>query len=111
METFALKDNDIYLDDLGNFAVIDGQAQKAQDASTSIKVVQGECYFDTERGVPYNNIMGERLNQSIIQEYVNSEAKRIDGVLGAQAIFEDLSARELKFDILVSTEEGVISGI
>lgn len=111
MQTIALRNNDLYLDEFGNIAIIEGQAQKAQDASTSIKVVKGECYFDTERGVPYNNVLGEPVNQSLIQEYVNSEAKRIEGVLGASAVFTSFDNRDLNFDILVSTEEGVISGI
>ena len=69
MITFGLNDSlDLEIDSEGNFAIKEGQEQIAQDVSTSVKMYRGEYVFDVNRGVPYENILGERLNQSLIQE-------------------------------------------
>lgn len=103
---------DIELDDNGNWAIKEGQEQIAQDVSTSVKMVKGEYVFDINRGVPYEQIFGERLNQSLIQEYMNTEAKRINGVLDTTVIFNSLdTSRNLDYDILISTENGIIEGL
>ena len=112
MKTLALDDNhDLFLDEFGNLAFREGQYQKAQDVSTAVKTVRGEYVFDNTIGLPYDLIMGEPVNQSLVQEYVNEEAKRIDGVLGARVILNSLDDRVLDADILVSTEDGIIEGI
>ena len=73
---------------------------------------RGEYVFDVNRGVPYENILGERLNQSLIQEYMNIEAKRINDVLNTTVIFNELdNSRTLDYDILISTTNGVIEGL
>lgn len=113
MITFGKGDSwDIELDDNGNFALKDGQEQIAQDVATAVKMYKGEYVFDTERGVPFTDIMGERLNQALIQEFMNKEAKRINGVLNTTVIFNDFdSSRVLDYDILISTEQGLIEGL
>ena len=56
--------------------------------------------------------LGERLNQSLIQEYMNIEAKRINDVLNTTVIFNELdNSRTLDYDILISTTNGVIEGL
>lgn len=110
-KTIGLVGNDIALDSKGNWMIKEGQAQKAQDASTSIKVWEGECVFDTERGVPYDLILGKQPNYPLIQEYVNQEGKRIEGVLNCKAEFDGLNNRNLDFNIQVTTDEGTTNGI
>lgn len=113
MITFGLNDSlDLEIDSEGNFATKEGQEQIAQDVSTSVKMYRGEYVFDVNRGVPYENILGERLNQSLIQEYMNIEAKRINDVLNTTVIFNELdNSRTLDYDILISTTNGVIEGL
>lgn len=102
---------DLTLDNLGNIATKSDQRQKAQDVATSVKVYSGECVFDSERGLPYNLVMAEQVNRPLLQEYVNIETKRIDGVQNTEVVVNGLKDRELDFDILVSTEDGVINGL
>lgn len=114
MKTFALDENhDIFLDEQGNIAMLEGQAQIAQDVATSCLVDLGEAEFDTERGVPYNQILGEPADMSLLQEYIDREAKRCDSdVLGATIINDRLdneNDRRLSFEIMVSTTEGVVN--
>ena len=113
MITFGLNDSlDLEIDSEGNFAIKEGQEQIAQDVSTSVNMYRGEYVFDVNRGVPYENILGERLNQSLIQEYMNIEAKRINDVLNTTVIFNELdNSRTLDYDILISTTNGVIEGL
>lgn len=113
MITFGKGDSwDLELDDNGNFALKEGQEQIAQDVATSVKMWKGEYVFDVDRGVPYGVILGQALNQAYIQEYMNSEAKRINDVLGIDVIFNQLdTSRTLDYDILISTVDGVIEGI
>lgn len=113
MITFGKDDSwDLEIDDNGNFAIKEGQEQIAQDVATSVKMYRGEYVFDINRGVPYDSILGERLNQSLVQEYMNNEAKRINDVLNATVIFNQLdTSRTLDYDILISTKDGVIEGL
>ncbi len=113
MITFGLNDSwDLEIDSEGNFALKEGQEQIAQDVATSVKMYRGEYVFDVNRGVPYDNLLGERLNNSLIQEYINIEAKRINDVLNTTVIFNELdNSRTLDYDILISTTNGVIEGL
>lgn len=113
MITFGLNDSwDLEINSEGNFAIKEGQEQIAQDVATSVKMYRGEYVFDVNRGVPYETVLGERLNQSLIQEYMNIEAKRINDVLNTTVIFNQLdNSRTLDYDILISTTEGVIEGL
>lgn len=105
-KTLALtNDWDLYLGNDGNIATVTGQEQKSQDAATSVKIWQGEYVFDTTRGLPYNLIMANPVNRSLLQEYIGVEARRIDGVRGTTVVFNDFENRQLDFDVLVSTEE------
>ena len=113
MITFGKNDSwDLEIDENGNFALKEGQEQIAQDVATSVKMYKGEYIFDVDRGVPYDTILGERLNQSLLQEFMNNEAKRINGVIATTVIFNSLDTqRELDYDILISTKDGVIEGL
>ena len=105
-KTLALtNDWDLYLGNDGNIATVAGQEQKSQDVATSVKVWQGEYIFDTTRGLPYNLVMANPINRSLLQEYIGVEARRIDGVRGTTVVFNDFENRQLDFDVLVSTEE------
>lgn len=105
-KTLALtNDWDLYLGNDGNIATVTGQEQKSQDVATSVKIWQGEYVFDTTRGLPYNLVMANPVNRSLLQEYIGVEARRIDGVRGTTVVFNDFENRQLDFDVLVSTEE------
>ena len=113
MITFALDENhDIFLDKEGNIATKTGQEQIAQDVATACLLVEGEDRFDTTRGIPYNLVIGNPVNLSLLQEYVEREAMRCDdSVLSATITsdsFNNRTKRQLGFDIKVSTKEGEV---
>lgn len=108
MKTFALNNSwDLYLDPLGNIAIKEGKSQIAQDVASSCRVWKGEDIWDNSRGVPYKEeVMGRRINISMIQALYGREARRIEGVVDTQVIVSELDNRVLKPDIIAITEDG-----
>jgi hypothetical protein len=55
----------------------------AQDASTSCLTWAGECYYDTTRGVRYQNILGAAPNLTLLQSEYSREALKVPGCASA----------------------------
>jgi hypothetical protein len=76
--TVALDENgDIYLDQNGNIAMINGVAGVAQTVSTALSLWLGEYDFNTTIGMPYNAIMGETLDQLLLYSYVKDVVSNV----------------------------------
>ena len=86
-----------------NVATVDGNDQIAQDVASSVRVWNGEIPFDITRGIAYNK--PEELQGSLNFE-MRDQAKLIDGVAGANVVFNKLSNRELDTTIYVTTNNG-----
>jgi hypothetical protein len=68
---------DLTLDAFGNLAITAGNYAVAQDAACACRTWRGELWYDTTRGVPYQQIMGHRppsiqfVKQALLNEVYN----------------------------------------
>lgn len=93
---------DLYLDDMKNIAILDGNERLAQDVASSVRIFKGECPFDIQRGVEYNKPDDER---STLQSDMKEQVDLVEGVQDSVVIFEELKDRKLKPMIYVTNEE------
>jgi hypothetical protein len=105
MKTLALDNTnwDLGLDDVGNIATKEGNNQISQDVASSVRVFKGECPFDTDRGVAYNE--PDLIRETLMFD-MNNEAKRIKGVADSTVVFNQLENRKLSTTIYIETESG-----
>lgn len=104
MKTLALgTDWDVYTDDLGNIATIEGDNRLAQDVASSVRVFFGELPFNVTRGVEYNK---PDQNRETLNHQMNDNAKLVEGVSESIVIFEELKDRTLKPVVYVTNTDG-----
>lgn len=104
MKTLALgTDWDVYVDDIGNIATLDGGNRLAQDVASSVRVFFGELPFNVNRGVEYNK---PDENRETLNHQMNQNAKLVEGVSESVVIFEELQNRTLKPVIYVTSDSG-----
>lgn len=100
-------DWDLMLDDMGNLATISGGIETAQAVATSCRVWRGEMIYDTTRGVPYKSeVFGVVPNFSMIETYLENEAKRIENVNSITVNMDSFNNRRLTPDIQVTLKSG-----
>lgn len=72
--TFALnKEGDSYLDNNGNIAIITGIDSVSQTVSNALQLWLGEYQFDTTLGIPWYNILGDKFNRLLVNNYITDE--------------------------------------
>lgn len=84
MATTLLLDRDNYdlcLDAAGNIALAEEPYAQEQDVASECRVFEGECYYDTTRGVPYwGAILGQTPPVQIMKERLAAAARLVPGV-------------------------------
>lgn len=85
---------DISLDGDGNFALVTDAEAVAQNVATLLRTFQGECYYDTDRGIPYfTQILGRDYAPSVIMGLYNKAAKTVPYVTTARTTITGISNR------------------
>lgn len=97
---------DLVLDASGNIAVASDPYSMAQDAASAIKVFLGECYWDTELGLPYlTQIFGHNPPLGLLKALFNAEAETVPGVVSPQCFMAGLSSRIATGQVQITSEE------
>lgn len=95
---------DLVIDARGNIAVADEPYALAQDVATACRTVQGECWYDTSRGVPYfTQILGRTPSAQVIKSAFIQEALRIPDVASAKCYLQAVENRQLTGQIQVTS--------
>lgn len=95
---------DLVLDASGNWAVADEPYALAQDVASACRTVQGECWYDTTRGVPYfTQILGKNPSAQVIKAALVREALRVPDVASAKCFLQALQNRRLTGQIQVTS--------
>ena len=104
---------DLLLDHNGNIAVASETYAIAQDISSAVRVFQGECYYDTEQGIPYlAGVLGKNQSVSVFQSQVEQVALTVPGVADARCLVRNMSSnRQLTGSILFTTTSGETSNV
>lgn len=103
---------DLVLDINGNMAVASDPYSQAQDASSECKLVQGELWYDTTRGIPYfSSIIGRLPPLTLIKSYYTQAVlNNVPGVVAAQVFINGLSPqRVLSGQVQVTNEAGALT--
>lgn len=75
--------NDWVLASNGDIAVASEPYSLAQDAASAIRLVQGECWYDTTQGVRWRDILGNAPPLALIKSYIQQAALSVPGVVSA----------------------------
>ncbi len=77
---------DLVLDAFGNIAVADNPYSMAQDVASALKLFNGECYYDTTKGVRYfEDILGKTPPLPLLKSELTDAALTVPGVTFSQA--------------------------
>jgi hypothetical protein len=87
---------DLCLDALGNIAVATEPYSQSQDVASECLVYEGECYYDTTRGIPYpSQILGQMQPVQVLKESLAAAAALVPGVSGVKVFLTAISTREI----------------
>lgn len=103
---------DLVADAKGNIAVAAPPYAVAQDAASSVKLFQGELYYDTTQGIPYwQQILGKFPPLQIVRAAVIAAAETVPGVTAASAFFTSFTDRALGGQLQVTDVTGAVQGV
>jgi hypothetical protein len=87
---------DLCLTANGDIAVATEPYAQEQDVASECRVFEGECYYDTTRGIPYlTSILGRPVPVQILKEKLAEAARRVPGVRTATVYLTDITARSI----------------
>lgn len=82
---------DLVLDRSGNIAICSEPYSVLQDVSNAIRVFQGECYYGTSKGLPYQaQILGKSQSVPIFQRLAEAAARTVPLVQDASCVVSRL---------------------
>ena len=97
---------DLVTDASGNIAVAGPPYSQAQDASSAIRLFLGELYYDTTKGVPYQNILAKTPNISVLKSYMVAAALTVPGVVSAVCFITAITSRGVSGQVQITNEQG-----
>ena len=100
---------DLTLDASGNIAVATAPYQLAQDAASAIRLFQGELWYDTTQGVPYQNILAQNPPLSLLKQQLVDAALTVPDVVSAQCFIASVSGRGVTGQVQVTNSSGVVT--
>lgn len=100
---------DLVLDVAGNIAVAADPYSQAQDASSAIRTFQGEVFYDTTLGVPYNAILNKAPNLSYIRSKLQDAALTVPGLKSSAVFFSSFNGRQLSGQVRSTNTAGQTS--
>lgn len=101
---------DLTISAVGDIAIATDPYSQAQDAACEIRTFQGECYYDTTRGVPYfSQILGRPPSYSLMRAEFNAAALRTPGLVASKCFFTSFIERVLRGQVQVTNESGEIA--
>jgi hypothetical protein len=72
---------DLCLDAKGNIALASEPYSLAQDVASECRLFEGECYYDTTRGIPYaSSILGQMQPAQVLRGKLVAAAELVPGV-------------------------------
>lgn len=87
---------DICLDAGGNIALASDPYSMEQDVASECRVFEGECYYDTTIGIPYDTaILGRSVPIQVLKERIAIAAMRVPGVTNVTVYLTDIDSRSI----------------
>ena len=80
----------------GDIALASEPYSLEQDVASECRTYEGECYYDTTRGVPYPEaILGRPIPLQLLKEALAAAAKRVPGVDDVTVYLKDIAPRSI----------------
>lgn len=104
---------DLVLDANGNIAVAAEPYAAAQDAASAIRTFLGECWLDTNVGVPYlQRVFGKgQPSLALLKGLLQDAALTVPGVASAQVWITSLQGRTVGGQVQVTLTSGQTSAL
>jgi hypothetical protein len=102
---------DLTIDDFGNIALATGAYALAQNVACAVRLFLGEQYYQTDKGIPYDKILGKAVPIAYLTGLIEKQALTVIGVVSAKCIINDFSNRKITGKILFIDTEGAENGI
>lgn len=103
---------DLVTDSYGNIAVAAEPYALAQDSASSIKLFQGELWYDTSQGVPYwEQVLGQAPPLILMKTFFNEAALSVPGVKGAQSFIRSVAGRKVTGQVQTKDTTGRLTAL
>lgn len=103
---------DLVLDVNGNIALAGAPYSVAQDVASATRTFLGECWYDTELGLPYwQQILGEFPPLQYVSQQIQTAAYTIPNVVAAEVSFSSFDNRSLAGQIQIIDTDGVTNNV
>lgn len=102
MYSLQLNDNwDLCIDNSGDIALCTAPYSKAQEVANAVRTFLGECYYNTNLGVPYfETVFKTGISMSEISHHIKKAAETVEDVYNVITALEyDIVERKLKGQI------------
>ena len=94
---------DLVLDVNGNIALAGTPYSYAQDVASAVRTFLGECWYNTNLGLPYwQKILGELPPLGYIQQQIGVEALTIPNIISAEATIVAFTDGDIQGVILIT---------
>jgi hypothetical protein len=94
---------DLVLDINGNIALAGTPYSYAQDVTSAVRTFLGECWYNTNLGMPYwQKILGELPPLGYIEQQISLEALTIPNIISAEASIVNFVNRAIEGVILIT---------
>ena len=104
---------DLDIDASGNIAMADAPWACAQDAASACRLWKGESFYDTSRGIPYQQaILGQQPPPQLLAGWYQTEAETVPNVEKATVALQFTRAsRALGGQIQLTLTDGSINNV
>lgn len=101
---------DLVLDASGNIALASNPYSLAQDAACAIRTFAGECWYNTELGIPYwTSILGYLPTLQYVKSQFVAAAETVPEVVSAQVFITGFTNRQITGQVQVTDSAGTTS--
>ena len=103
---------DLVLDVNGNIALAAAPYSIAQDVASATRTFLGECWYNTELGLPYwQQILGNYPPLQFIKQQIIIQALTIPNVVNGEVTFQSFADRVLSGQIQIIDTDGAVNNV
>ncbi|MHB1953091.1 MAG: hypothetical protein ACYCOU_05035 [Sulfobacillus sp.] len=99
---------DLVLDSDGNIALAQPPYAVAQDVASALRLYQGELWYDTTQGVPYQTLLSQNPTEAQIAAAFNQAALSVPGVIAANTVLTSSVGRKVSGQVSFTTADGTV---
>ena len=84
----------------------------AQSVANAARLWKGEAPFNSDRGIPYEQVLGGKVPERVLSQWYQTEAETVPNVQSAVAVLEfDRATRNLGGQIQITLNDGTVVNV